>query len=147
MAEEPIEATARPLRDLSLRGTALTLFGLGAFALTQPIFDLLAGNVEFLIAHRIDSLGLLIVTSLLAVVPGTLAFLVMAFTRWLSVAAARIALASLTTVGVAATALPPLHRSVDAPGLLLRSGAGQPSDPLASCWGSRLSAFRCGSSS
>ena len=53
---------------------ALTLLGLSAFAVAQPLLDVLAKHTAFLIAHSIDRFDLLLITIVLSVGPGLVAF-------------------------------------------------------------------------
>ena len=54
MAEEVGADEVPERRDSSWAGAASTLLGLGAFAVAQPLFDLLASHVPFLVAHQLE---------------------------------------------------------------------------------------------
>ena len=95
----------------SLVETAVTLFGASTFAIAQPLFDLLSGHVEFLIAHRMGPLDLIALAALLCIVPAAIALLLTAVLGLVAPNAARFATCAIVGVAVTATALPPLDRT------------------------------------
>ena len=57
-----------------MRTRSLHIFALFGFAVAQPLFDLLSGNADFLVAHDLRPLDLLVLAGLLCLVfPGLLA--------------------------------------------------------------------------
>ena len=56
------------------RSAALILLGLGAFAAAQPLLDVLASHTAFLIAHRVDRVDLLLLSVVVSLGPGLVAF-------------------------------------------------------------------------
>ncbi len=102
---------------------ALTLLGVSAFAVAQPLLDVLAKHTAFLIAHSIDRFDLLLLTMVLSVGPGLVAFGLFALVGTVSRATSRIVLLAFVAAGIAATVLPPLHRSVNLPGVVLLAAA------------------------
>ena len=66
---------------LSARGrlraeTAAQLFGVGSFAVAQPLLDTLARHATFLVAHRVDPPEIAALVAGLLIVPTLLAWLV-----------------------------------------------------------------------
>jgi hypothetical protein len=102
---------------------AVHLFALSAFAIGQPLLDLLSRNAAFLLAHRVTPFDVAAMVTVLFLAPPGLA--------WASVATAsalhRRAGRALQLVWVAAfagaAALAPAKRAWDLPGLLLVAGA------------------------
>ena len=50
-------------RGPSWTAACATLLGLGAFAIAQPLFDVLAGHIPFLVAHQLDATDLVILAA------------------------------------------------------------------------------------
>ncbi len=63
MAEDVGADEVPERREPSWVGAAATTLGLGAFAVAQPLFDLLASHVPFLVAHQLDATDLTILAS------------------------------------------------------------------------------------
>jgi hypothetical protein len=108
-----------------MKGNSLTaglhLFTLFGFALAQPLYDLLARNAEFFVAHRsrpADLLALVLLLSLL--LPGLAVLAGLLFDRRRQ---RRIVHGLLVGALTAATALPALKRLHHLPGTLLVSAA------------------------
>ena len=102
---------------------ALHLFVLSAFAVAQPLFDLLARHPAFLVTHRVDALDLvLLALALVLLVPACLAAVTWGLGRAFPDAAEAIHRSVLALL-VAAIALPPLVRLEAVPALLLVAAA------------------------
>jgi hypothetical protein len=97
----------------------LSLAAATAFALAQPIYQLLGENAEFLVAHHVDRLDLLVLVGALSLLPALAGWVVVSAVGSVSRSAGRALLCGLVGLGLAATLLPPLHRTLELPGGVL----------------------------
>lgn len=109
---------------LTLATSALHIFVLTGFAVAQPLFDLLARNPPFLVAHRARALDLIALILALVFVAPSLLVIVESAAALGGRAVRRVVHAVLVATLVALIALPPLKRLDSIPGLLLLIGAG-----------------------
>jgi hypothetical protein len=97
---------------------ALHVAVLSAFAVSQPLFDLLARHPTFLIAHELDALDLALLAALLGLaLPAALGAAAAGLAALAGRAGGALHLAAVA-LAAAAVALPPLSRAGVAPGAL-----------------------------
>ena len=107
--------TATPSTARSLRQELLHLFVLNAFAVAQPLFDLLGRYATFFVAHAARPRDIALFAILLCTaLPAVLALLELAL--WLVAPRARRAVhLAFVAALVAVIVLPPLHRAIELP--------------------------------
>jgi hypothetical protein len=110
--------------DPGPRARALHLFALFAFALAQPILDLVARNAELLVARRAGRAEIACLLAALLVAPPLAGWLVEAAASLAHPALARGLHLALVGLLSAATLLPPLARIPTLPGALALALAG-----------------------
>lgn len=106
----------RPVEDRARRRLSpFHLFTFTAFAVAQPLYDLLARHPEFLIAHRLGGGALLVLIAFLSLLlPGVPALLLWALERFAPRLAGAV-VAALTAVTIGLALLAPAHRHVSLP--------------------------------
>jgi hypothetical protein len=102
---------------------AVHLFALSAFAIGQPLLDLLSRNAAFLLAHRATPFDVAAMVAVLFLAPPGLAWASIAATSALHSRAGRALQLIWVAAFVGAAILAPLQRAWDLPGLLLVAGA------------------------
>ncbi len=102
----------------------LHVAALSSFAVAQPLYDLISRSPEFLVAHRFEPVGVVLLAALLMLGPPALVVLLVRLARACYPQAARVA-AGLAIAGLAATIwLPVLRRWPAAPGWQVLLAAG-----------------------
>ena len=103
---------------------ALDLAVLSSFALAQPLFNLISGSPEFLVAHRVEPVGLMLLVALLLLGPPTVLLFLVRLAGTCHWRARRVA-AGLAVAGLASAFwLPALKHWPAAPGWLVLLSAG-----------------------